>query len=310
MRQLDMTELPRFSDRISYLYLEHGHIEREQNSVAYVTQLGKTPVPAADISLLLLGPGTTISHAAVDRLADCNCTVVWCGEYGVRFYSAGRGGTHLSTNLLKQAALASDHKSRLAVVRRMYEMRFNEELDPKLSLEQIRGKEGYRVRAAYQKHAETHGIEWKGRFYDPDNWNAGDDVNRALSSASACLNGIVLAGIVSTGYSPGLGFIHTGKQLSFVYDIADLYKVDILVPEVFGLLAQGRENVERRARLACRYLFQKHRLLERLLPDINEVLYGRAAAGTSPAGTQGRPEPVDDRAEGRDLPRQSECPDS
>ncbi len=308
MRQLDMTELPRFDDRLSHLYLEHGHIERDQNSIAYVTQLGTTPVPAADLSLLLLGPGTTISHAAIDRLADCNCTVVWCGEMGVRFYSVGRGGTHLSTNLLKQAALASDHKSRLAVVRRMYEKRFKEQLDPKLSLEQIRGKEGYRVRSAYQQHAESKGIEWKGRFYDPDNWQAGDDVNRALSSASACLNGIVTAGIVSAGYSPALGFIHTGKQLSFVYDIADLYKVDLLVPEVFGLLAQGRHDVERRARLACRYVFQKHKLLERILPDINEVLYGRANPGASPAGTEGGSESLDDRAEGRDLPRQSECP--
>ena len=105
MRQLDMTEQPRFSDRLSFLYLEHGHIERDQNSIAYVTQLGTTPIPAADLSLLLLGPGTTITHAAVDRLADRNCTVVWCGEQGVRFYSAGRGGTHLSHNLLKQARL-------------------------------------------------------------------------------------------------------------------------------------------------------------------------------------------------------------
>ena len=308
MRQLDMTELPRFSDRLSFLYLEHGHIERDQNSIAYVTQLGTTPIPAADLSLLLLGPGTTITHAAIDRLADCNCTVVWCGEQGVRFYAAGRGGTHLSGNLLKQARLASDHKSRLAVVRRMYEKRFAEKLDPKLSLEQIRGKEGYRVRAAYQKHAEAHGIEWKGRFYDPNHWDMGDELNRALSAASACLNGIVMAGIVSAGYSPGLGFVHTGKQLSFVYDVADFYKIDVLVPAIFGLVAQGKQDVERRARLCCRGLFRQERILERLLPDIEEVFDDDSDSGTSPTGSEGGSEPLDDRAEGRDLPRQSDCP--
>ena len=305
-----LQELPRFSDRLGWLYVEHGHIEQESNSISYVTQLGRVPIPAADLAALLLGPGTTITHKAVQNLAECNCTVVWCGENGVRFYSAGRGGTYQATNLLKQAELVCDSKSRLAVVRRMYEKRFHETLDPKLSLEQIRGREGYRVRAAYQKHAEANGLEWKGRFYDPDNWNAGDDLNRALSAASSCLNGLVTAAVVSAGYSPGLGFIHTGKQLSFVYDVADLYKIDFIVPHVFGLLAQGRHDVDRRARLCCRVIFQQHKLMSRIIPDINEVLYGRADLGESPTGPEGGPEPLDDRAESRDLPRQSECPGS
>ncbi|MGE4002844.1 MAG: type I-E CRISPR-associated endonuclease Cas1e [Planctomycetaceae bacterium] len=295
-------QLTRFQDRLSYLYLEKGHIEQEAKSIAYVTEKQRVPIPAADLALLMLGPGTTITHKAVCNLADCNCTVVWCGEEGVRFYCHGRGGTHFSANLLQQAALASNPRSRRAVVIRMYEKRFGETIDPDTHIQAVRGKEGYRVRSAYQKYAAEFGLTWSGRNFDPQSWNRGDPLNRALSAASACLNGIIHAGVVSAGYSTALGFVHTGKMLSFVYDVADLYKIDEIVPLVFRTVSESDQNVERRVRLACRDMFRRTRFLERLLPDIREVLYGRDDSGARAAEPAGGSESLDDRTEGRDLP--------
>jgi CRISPR-associated protein Cas1 len=298
----NLMQLTRFDDRLSYLYLEKGHIEQEAKSIAYVTENGRVPIPAADLALLLLGPGTTITHRAVCNLADCNCTVVWCGEEGSKFYSHGRGGTHFSANLLRQIELASHPRTRADVVRRMYQKRFAEVLAPGTPIQTIRGKEGYRVRAAYQRAAAKFGLEWNGRHYDPENWSGGDPQNRALSAASSCLNGLVHAGIVSAGYCAAVGFIHTGKMLSFVYDVADLYKVDLIVPLVFEVVSKGTNDVERRARHACRDLFHSSRLLERLLPDIREVLDGDHVSGKGAAEPEGRSEPLDDRTEGRNLP--------
>jgi len=304
----DLTQLTRFEDRLSFLYLEKGHIEQHQTSVAYVTEKECVPVPAASLALLMLGPGTTITHAAILNLADCNCLVAWCGDEGVRFYSHGRGGTYHAANLLHQAELYCNPKSRAAVVRRMYEKRFGELLAPGFSLEQIRGREGHRVRDAYRRAAQASGVAWKGRSYNPNDWNNADPLNRALSAANACLHAIVHAGILSTGYSPAIGFIHTGKALSFVYDIADLYKVDMIVPLVFSMVAESDQHVESRARQACRDLFQRTRLLERVLPDIREVLDGCTDPGERAAASAGRPEPLDDRAEGRDIPRPHDRP--
>lgn len=298
----NLMQLTRFQDRLSYLYLEKGHIEQDAKSIAYVTEKQRVPIPAADLALLMLGPGTTITHKAVCNLADCNCTVVWCGEEGVRFYCHGRGGTHFSANLLEQAALASHPRTRREVVIRMYEKRFGEVIDPNTHIQAVRGKEGYRVRSAYQKYAAELGVQWAGRNYDPQTWSRGDPLNRALSAASACLNGIVHAGVVSSGYSAALGFVHTGKMLSFVYDIADLYKVDEIVPLVFRTVADSDQNVERRVRLACRDMFRKTRFLERLLPNIREVLYGRDDSGACARELAGGSESLDDRTEGRDLP--------
>jgi CRISPR-associated protein Cas1 len=144
--------------------------------------------------------------------------------------------------------------------------------------------EGSRVRTAYARLAAQYGVRWDGRNYDQGNWNAADPVNRALSAANACLYGVCHAAVVSAGYSAGLGFIHTGKLLSFVYDIADLYKTDVTVPVAFRVAATEREGVERKVRLGCRQAFHDARLMDRILPDVAEVL---ADAG-------------DDRGEGPD----------
>lgn len=269
----DLRQLPRFEDSLSYLYIEHARIEQHEKAIAVHDAAGLTPVPAASLALLMLGPGTVITHAAVKALADNNCTIAWVGEEGLRFYAAGVGGTRGSANLLRQARLVSHPQLRLTVVLRMYRKRFPGALDADLTLQQIRGMEGIRVREAYAAASRSTGVPWTGRKYKHGDWAAADPVNRALSTGNACLYGLVQAALLSAGYSPALGFIHTGKQLSFVYDIADLYKADLVIPTAFEVAKWKSPSIERQMRIACRQKFQEARLMQRIIPDIVDVLH-------------------------------------
>ncbi|RME57615.1 MAG: type I-E CRISPR-associated endonuclease Cas1 [Caldilineae bacterium] len=271
-------DLPRVGDSISYLYFEYGRVEQTRLGVEYVNKDGRTLLPVAGLTTLLLGPGTTVTHAAVRTLTRAGCLIVWVGEEGVRCYAQGLGETHKAYKLMRQAALASDPDARMQVVERMYRFRFREPLPEGLSIEQVRGFEGRRVRDAYAEAAARHGLTWHGRHYDRGNWDAADPMNRALSAANACLNGLAHAAILSAGYSTGLGFIHQGKQLAFVYDIADLYKTRLSVPVAFATVAEVKQGtlredrLEREVRKRMRQAFRNMKLLARIVPDIDRVL--------------------------------------
>lgn len=271
----DLHELPKIRDALSYLYVDHARIDQKQKAIAIHRkedgQHVEVPVPVASLPLLLLGPGTAITHAAVRALARNNCLVFWCGEEGVRLYACGTGGTRSAANLIRQAGLVSSDKTRLAVVERMYRKRLGP-LRPGLTLQQIRGMEGIRVREAYAAASRATGVPWHGRSYRRDRWGDADPVNRALSAANSCLYGLCHAAILATGYSAAIGFIHTGKQLSFVYDIADLYKADLTIPAAFQAAAEGDQQIERRLRTALRDCFRQSRLLDRIVPDIEDCL--------------------------------------
>lgn len=271
MRIQDLHVLPKFRDGWSYLYVEHCRIDQEARAIAVHDAAGKVPVPCANLALLMLGPGVSITHAAVSALADNGSMVVWCGEEGVRLYAHGQGKTRHSRNLLRQALLWADPHSREKVVRRLYSIRFGDELDDSLTLQQIRGKEGIRVREAYAQASRDTGIAWKGRSYDRGNWSGADPVNRVLSAANSCLYGICHAGILALGLSPALGFVHSGKMLSFVYDVADLYKTDTSIPLAFRAAAQGSENLETRARHGIRDVLKEKRLLVRIVHDLHRL---------------------------------------
>lgn len=270
----NLQELPKLRDSLSYLYLEHGRLEQDSKSVAFIDKTGGfTAIPAANLSVLMMGPGTTVTHAAIKALADNGCLVVWSGQDGTnKLYAQGLGETYKAYHLLHQAKLACDPQKRLTVIRRMYEIRFEETLEPDLTLEQVRGKEGVRVREAYAQASRKTGVRWDGRRYDRGSWGNADPINRALSAANAMLNGVCHTAIVSGGYSPAIGFIHTGKQLSFVYDIADMYKAEITIPLAFNITAQGTDKLEQKIREACRETFKQKKLLERILPDIDRLL--------------------------------------
>jgi CRISPR-associated protein Cas1 len=272
----DLRELPKVRDSLSFLYVEHARIDQHAKAIALhkVDQDGnhvEIPVPVASLQLLMLGPGVSVTHAAIRALADNSCLVLWCGEEGVRLYAFGIGGTRSAANLLRQARHACDDRTRLAVVERMYRKRLGA-LAPGLSLQQIRGMEGIRVREAYATASRATGVPWHGRSYDRGRWSTADPVNRALSAANSCLYGVCHAAILATGYSPAIGFIHTGKQLSFVYDIADLYKAEVAIPIAFQAAAVQEDQIERRVRIAVRDQFHRSRLLERIASDIEDCL--------------------------------------
>jgi CRISPR-associated protein Cas1 len=288
MANRNLQEIPKFSDKLSFLYFEKGHIDQHLKSVAYHYLDKIVPIPVETVSLLMLGPGTTITHEAIKRIADSRCLLVWAGEQGVRFYSAGYAGSYKASNLLRQAVLFSDIIKRTDIVRRMYQKRFSESLAPDMTIEEIRGREGNRVRSVYKQMSQNYGVQWQGRNYDQSLWNKGDAINRAISSANSTLYGIVHAAILSAAFSPAIGFIHTGKQLSFVYDIADLYKTEITIPIAFKEAALGWENIERRVRIACRDIFRSSKLLKRIIPDIKEVLFGNSDNGKSEDEPEGR----------------------
>jgi CRISPR-associated protein Cas1 len=268
----DLHELPKIRDSLSYLYVEHAVVQRHEKAVEYVNKDGQVHIPAAALALLMLGPGTSITHAAIAALAENGCLVLWTGADGSRFYAQGVGETRKAYRLIKQATLASIPEKRMQVVLRMYQKRFSEKLSPDLTIPEVRGYEGVRVRRTYQEASKMYGVSWNGRKYDRGMWENTDPINRAISAANALLNGVCHAAILAAGYSPGLGFIHNGKQLSFVYDIADLYKTEITVPLAFKIVGESSVSVEPRVRAACREKFKEERLLQRILPDIDEVL--------------------------------------
>lgn len=270
----NLRELPKFRDGMSYLYVDRAVIEQEAQGVALYREDGVVAVPAASLGVLALGPGTRVTHAAIKSLAENGCSVIWVGEDMGRFYAQGLGETRSAARLLRQARAASDPKLHMQVVIRLYCFRFPEPLPDGLSLQQIRGREGVRVREAYAQASRETGVEWKGRNYSRGNWRDADPVNRALSAGSSLLYGVCHAAVVSAGYSTALGFIHTGKQLSFVYDVADLYKATTVIPTAFSVTAESPQRVETRVRSALRDRMRETRLLENVVGDLHRLFHG------------------------------------
>ena len=276
-------------ERAALIFVEHAQLDVKDGAfVAIQADGNRMHIPIGGVACLMLEPGARISHAAVSLAARAGTLVVWIGEAGVRLYAAGQPGGARSDKLLWQASLALDPAARLRVVREMYRVRFDERAPMKRSIDQLRGIEGARIRRIYGLLAKQHGVTWKRRSYDPSDWDASDLPNRCLSAATACLHGLAEAAVLAAGYAPAIGFLHTGKPRSFVYDIADLWKTKTVVPEAFRVTARAQKGkldmpVERAVRLACRDSFRNSGLLSKIIPQIEEVLK---------AGELPRPEPA------------------
>jgi len=267
-------------DRTSLIFLQYGQIDVIDGAFVLVDKTGvRTHIPVGSVACIMLEPGTRVSHAAVRLASEVGTLLVWVGEAGVRLYASGQPGGARSDRLLYQAKLALDEDLRLKVVRKMFELRFGEEAPKRRSVDQLRGIEGARVRQMYKLLAKQYGVQWDGRRYDPKNWDASDLINKCLSAATSCLYGITEAAVLAAGYAPAVGFIHTGKPLSFVYDIADIIKFDTVVPIAFRVAKQNPPNPDREVRIACRDAFRSQKTLQKLIPLIEEVL---AAGGVEP----------------------------
>lgn len=282
-------------ERLSIIFIERGEIDVVDGAFVVVDAQGfrvrpvLTHVPVGGVACIMLEPGTRVSHRAAALAARVGTLLVWVGEAGVRVYSSGQPGGARSDRLLYQAKLALDDDLRLKVVRKMYAIRFGEEPPQRRSVEQLRGIEGARVKRTYQLLANQFGVTWKGRNYNPETWDASDLPNRCLSAATACLYGVTEAAVLAAGYAPAVGFIHTGKPLSFVYDIADIYKFESVVPLAFKIAASNPASPDRAVRLACRDVFRQTKLLERIIPDIEEILSAGEITPPEPTPESVRP---------------------
>ena len=265
-------ELGRVGDRFSFVYVERCTVHRDANAVTATDQTGVTHIPAATLGCLLLGPGARITHAAMSLLGDCGASVVWVGENGVRYYAHGQSLAKSSRLLIAQARLVSNTRTRLAVARAMYSSRFPGEDVSGLTMQQLRGREGARVRKMYREHARRTGVDWSNRAYTAGEYGASDAVNQALTFANAALYGVVHSVIVALGCSPGLGFVHTGTDRAFVFDIADLYKAQVTIPAAFDAVAEKADPLSGLVRRKVRDGIVQHRLLERCAQDLTELL--------------------------------------
>ncbi|AMB92904.1 type I-E CRISPR-associated endonuclease Cas1 [Aerococcus christensenii] len=273
-KKTELNELPRISDRVSFIYLEHAKINRQDSAIAVRDQQGLICIPCSMIGVLLLGPGTDISHRAIELIGDTGTTIVWVGERGVRFYAQGRPLAHTTRLLEAQAKLVSNTKTRVMVARKMYQMRFGDEDVSKLTMQQLRGREGARVRKIYRKQSKRHHVEWNGRHYDIEDFLEGSVIDQALSAANVSLYGVVHSVIAALGMSAGLGFVHTGHDKSFVYDIADLYKAELTIPLAFQVAAECNEDddIGKITRLKMRDALVDGKLLKRIVQDLQYLM--------------------------------------
>jgi len=279
-------------DRASIMFVEKGQLDVIDGACVVVDVTGvRTHIPIGGLACLMLEPGARISHAAVTLAGRAGTLITWVGEAGVRLYAAGQPGGARSDRLLWQARLALNDEARLKIVRKMFALRFDGAAPERRSVDQLRGIEGARVRTLYDLLAQRYQVNWKRRAYDVGDWDASDIPNRCLSAATACLHGLTEAAVMAAGYAPAIGFLHTGKPLSFVYDISDLFKFDTVVPVAFeiagkagkGKLPAAGRDVAGVVRRACRDAFRRTNLLERIIPTIDEVLAAGDIAMPDPA---------------------------
>lgn len=270
----ELSELGRVRDRVTFLYLEHAKLNRQDSAIRVTDQRGTVFVPTAIISVLMLGPGVDVTHRAMELIGDSGLGVVWVGEWGVREYAHGRALNRSSALLVAQAKLVSNQRSRLAVARKMYQLRFPDQDVSGLTMQELRGKEGARVRRVYLTQSQQTHVAWTRREYNPDDFEASSPINKALTAAHQALYGLSYSVIVALGASPGLGFVHTGHDLSFVYDFADLYKAQVSIPVAFAVTAKYGEDADiaSKTRLAMRDAFVDGKLLSQMVTDLKALL--------------------------------------
>lgn len=270
----ELFELSRIRDRITFVYLEHVKLNRQDSAILVTDDQGTVYLPAAIVSVLMLGPGVDVTHRAMELMGSSGMAVLWVGEEGVRQYAHGRALNHSSRLVEMQARLVSNTKSRVAVARKMYQMRFPGEDVSGLTMQELRGKEGARVRKIYRDQSQKTNVSWSRREYKVDNFDDGTPINKALTAAHQALYGLSYSVIMALGASAALGFVHTGHDLAFVYDFADLYKAEFSIPVAFAMVAKWGDDrdIATKTRQAMRDAFKDGKLLARMVNDLKMLL--------------------------------------
>jgi len=260
-------------DRWTPLYLEHGRLEVDDSSVKWIgADFLVLRIPVATVSALLLGPGTSVTHAAIKACSDCNTPVCWIGEDGMRFYAFGMAPTHDNSRACHQAKAYASKKKQEEIARRMFRFRFPQDAVDGKTMNELRSMEGHRIKILYSEFGTKYGVTWKGRSYDRDNWQLADNINRAISAANASLYALCTAVVCSLGYLPQLGFVHSGGTIPFVYDIADLYKPETSFDAAFQAVGVNPQADEKDVLVLLKQHIEESRLLQNLPRDIEELL--------------------------------------
>lgn len=238
----DFKELPKISDSISYIYVEYARIEQDNYALKLVRENSSVLLPITNFLVMFLGPGTSITHQAIKVYAELGVLVIWCGQNLNYFYASGFGRTRSSKNMLMQIDFYKDNELHLQVVRKMYELRFkNISLEDK-NLNQMRGLEGSRVKSMYKTYSKLFNVPWTYRDYKVGDIEKSDMINQAITYSNNILYGLCKAIILIMGFNVSIGFIHTGNIFSFVYDIADLYKMETSVLASFKTVGYLRQR--------------------------------------------------------------------
>ncbi|MBF0579753.1 type I-E CRISPR-associated endonuclease Cas1 [Erysipelotrichaceae bacterium RD49] len=263
-----LSQMPRVDQRLTFLYLDQCKIQCEDSAVKVIDESGIYLIPSAMLSVLLLGPGTDITHRALMLIGDSGMSTVWVGEKGIRFYACGSPLTRSSIFAEKQAVLFSNQRSHLRVAKKMYSKRFGDSVD-NMNIQQLRGIEGSRMKKEYRRWADHFQVPWKGRIQD---FEQGDLVNQLLSVGTSCLYGLAYSVIMALGMSPALGFIHNSHSKSFVLDLADIYKTTTTIPLAFEIASVNPPEAVSEMRRACRDKFREMKILEKMVADIQDLL--------------------------------------
>ena len=279
LKEKDKHLLTRTENRISYLYIDMARIEQTEYGVEVIQGERHIELPITTINVLILGPGVSITHKAICNIAAASCSICFTGMEMTPFYAYGEPATNSSKNLLIQIKCHESKALHLDIVHKMYEIRYPGCRLKTKTVEELRGIEGQKVKECYETLSKEYGVEWNGRSYNVDNFDAQDDVNKYITTLNHLLYAIVTAATTSLGFSPAIGFIHTGHVCSFVYDISDLYKEKWVFPLAFKLASKGAYD-KMRMTTAFRELVAEEKIMPVIVKDILSLFGEKEAEQT------------------------------
>jgi CRISPR-associated protein Cas1 len=276
---LDKARVPH-ADRHGLIWLDRGRLEVEDGCLRFVCAggtlaAGDYQIPHQTVSIILLGPGSSVTHDALRILAAHGCALAAIGTGGIRFYSAPPLLPDTSELARRQVMLWAESSTRVGVARTMFAIRFGEEVKAR-TLDMLRGMEGARLKRMYELTAQRYGVPWQGRRYDRNNPNAADIPNQAINHAASAVEAAAAIAVASTATIPQLGFVHEDSGQSFVLDIADLVRHDVTLPIAFGAAKQSMRNpsesVDRLVRTRAAETFNKEQVVAKLIDHIKALI--------------------------------------
>ena len=281
---LETARIPH-ADRHGLLWLSRGNLTVRDGTLRFERQAqqdsdnsleaGEYGIPFQSLSMILLGPGSTVSHDALRLMARHGTGLVAVGEDGVRCYTAPPLMPDTSDIARRQMRAWGDAEgSRITIARKMYALRLGEIL-PHADLNTLRGMEGARMRRTYQNVAQQYGIEWKARRYDRTNPSWADIPNQAINHASVAVTSAAVIAVTAIGAIPQLGFIHEHSGDAFALDIADLFRDTVLLPAAFksarAVMDNPRLDIERHTRRTTGTTLRTERVISKMIDRIKTI---------------------------------------